>query len=94
MKYHEENIEEYNRIPGAIRISNDETVNIEHLIYKIAMVQQIILLKSRIEILVDHDSDLNEPLDDWASSGMYDCLREVVHALKCGLYGYEEARKH
>jgi len=89
-----DNIEEYNRIPGAIRTGKDKVVLIEDLIMKVAMVEQIVLLKCRVDDIFESDVDINEPLEKWAVSGMLQGLTEVKHALKSGLYGYEEAYKH
>jgi hypothetical protein len=87
-----DNIDEYYKIPGAIQTGKETTVDVEHLIMKIAMVEQIILLQSRIGYIYENEDELIQPLDEWAVSGMIESLSEVSHALECGLYGYDKKR--
>jgi hypothetical protein len=91
-----DNIEDYNRIPGAIRVSKTEVVLIEDLIVKVAIANEIIgSMHEKIKYLDAISGDCGACMvDGWAIRGVSQGLDDVVGALKCGLYGYGHAYDH
>ena len=97
MENHIENIEKYNRIPSAIRVSEHAIVSIDELIGKVELVNNIISLDYKSyclsEELGEEEAGVHEPLNWRTIRAMLQSLKDVQHALKCGLYGYAIADK-
>jgi hypothetical protein len=61
---------------------------------KVAIVEQILYYQCLVMHYTDMVSEPFEPPTNSAVFEMQECLSEVKHVLKCGLYGYEKVVKH
>lgn len=89
-----ETIENYYRIPGAIQTGKESNVSIEDLLMNLATAEITLKELSIRNHSLESGEFESEPVDGWAISAAFVGLNKVKHALKCGLYGYDQIHLH